>query len=112
MGKVKSCEGCGVCCEGFYVRGVSIVEIVEFERVGNSPEFLEDEAKLSGDLPKGFYYTQKDSSSLDARMVGDCAAYDSLTGRCLRHKDRPGVCRNFKVGSDDCLAMRRSRLKK
>jgi uncharacterized protein len=37
---------------------------------------------------------------------GFCAALDRATGRCTIYALRPGVCRDFAMGGDDCMTER------
>ncbi len=39
---------------------------------------------------------------------GWCAALDRATLLCRIYERRPGVCRDFPVGSDECLTERRA----
>ena len=34
---------------------------------------------------------------------GWCAALDRETMRCTIYEDRPGICRDYEMGGDDCL---------
>lgn len=42
----------------------------------------------------------------DGELDGVCCWYDADQQRCKHHEHRPNVCRDFEVGSDDCLAWR------
>jgi Fe-S-cluster containining protein len=39
---------------------------------------------------------------------GWCAAVDRMTMRCRIYERRPGVCRDFAVGGNECLTERRT----
>lgn len=47
-------------------------------------------------------YAQPTNGKLD----GVCCWYDVEHKRCKHHEHRPNVCRDFQVGSPDCLAWR------
>lgn len=42
----------------------------------------------------------------DGQLDGPCFWFDQRTRRCKHHEYRPRVCRDFAVGSTDCLAWR------
>ena len=42
----------------------------------------------------------------DGTLDGACCWYDAENRVCRHHEHRPNVCRDFRVGSDDCVAWR------
>lgn len=42
----------------------------------------------------------------DGQLDGPCFWFDETTRRCKHHEHRPRVCRDFVVGSTDCLSWR------
>lgn len=59
------------------------------------------------DPPEEFVETDRWGGQVMARLDdGFCAALDRVTSRCTIYSRRPGVCRDFATGSDDCLTER------
>ena len=42
----------------------------------------------------------------EGELDGPCAWFDLETRRCKHHEHRPRVCRDFQIGSHDCLGWR------
>ena len=42
----------------------------------------------------------------EGELDGPCIWFDTDTRRCKHHEHRPQVCRDFEVGSQDCLDWR------
>ena len=57
---------------------------------------------LKADLLAYMASYQKPAGPLD----GPCVWFDHDTRQCKHHEHRPRVCRDFQVGSKDCLAWR------
>jgi uncharacterized protein len=63
------------------------------------------EVILMGDdsVPTRFVQSDAWGGEVMARLEdGFCAALDRETHRCTIYAQRPGVCRDFATGSDDC----------
>ena len=61
------------------------------------------------DPPAEFIQTDRWGGQVMARLDdGWCAALDRKTMLCRIYERRPGVCRDFPVGSDDCLTERQA----
>ncbi len=59
--------------------------------------------------PEEFVETDRWGGQVMARLDdGFCAALDRATHRCTMYALRPGVCRDFETGGDDCLTERSS----
>ena len=57
--------------------------------------------------PEHFVQTDRWGGQVMARLAdGLCAALDRATHRCTIYDRRPGVCRDFEMGGDDCLTER------
>ena len=53
--------------------------------------------------PERFVETDRWGGQVMARLDdGFCAALDRSTRRCTIYAQRPGVCRDFDMGGDDC----------
>lgn len=58
--------------------------------------------------PEEFIETDRWGGQVMARLAdGWCAALDRDTMLCTIYARRPGVCRGFDMGGDDCLTERR-----
>ncbi len=54
--------------------------------------------------PERFVVTDRWGGQVLARLEdGLCAALDRTTNRCTIYAQRPGVCREFALGGDECL---------
>jgi uncharacterized protein len=79
-----SCENCKACC--------CRLEVMLFTDTG---------------VPNRFIQTDKWGSETMRRLSdGWCAALDRDTYRCSIYANRPLVCREFDMGSDECLTER------
>lgn len=59
------------------------------------------------DPPARFVETDRWGGQVMTRLSdGLCAALDRETYRCTIYAQRPGVCRDFETGSDDCITER------
>ena len=57
--------------------------------------------------PERFVETDRWGGQVMARLDdGFCAALDRTTHRCTIYAKRPGVCRDFVMGDDDCQTER------
>jgi Fe-S-cluster containining protein len=57
--------------------------------------------------PERFVETDRWGGQVMTRLEdGFCAALDRATHRCTIYAQRPGVCRDFETGSDDCMTER------
>ena len=57
--------------------------------------------------PEEFVERDRWGGQVMARLEdGFCVALDRVTSRCTIYAQRPGVCRDFAAGSDDCLTER------
>jgi Fe-S-cluster containining protein len=107
---VLSCEGCGACC----------IHMGHPTFAGNPPK---DKTKLSS--PETWHSLRKDHrrhqhlpdplkgeldkylDSLDGEDYGlPCVWLDVNTKRCRHYEYRPMVCRQFKLGGEDCVRIR------
>ena len=58
-------------------------------------------------VPRRYVDTDPWGREVMARLDdGWCAALDREHMRCSIYQDRPGICRDFEMGGDDCLAER------
>ena len=59
------------------------------------------------DVPRRYTRTDRWGGQVMARLDdGWCAALDRETMRCQIYARRPGVCRDYAMGGDDCLVER------
>ena len=52
-------------------------------------------------------YMQHYESPADGELDGVCVWFDQEKRICKHHEHRPNVCRDFQVGSKDCLDWRK-----
>jgi len=83
---VLNCDHCGVCCR----------------QIGTPPF-----TGIDGDEPPPWleWDVNRHCDRLDRRLP--CIWYDEPTRRCRHYEHRPQVCREFEIGSPDCLEFRR-----
>jgi Fe-S-cluster containining protein len=85
------CGGCGLCC-----KTQCYPPFFDYERPFVPAELLaEIDAALEAD--------DGTAPGCDAKP---CLWFDEVTGQCKHYEDRPDVCQDFVVGSDDCLEWR------
>ena len=102
----KSCEGCGLCCEGIgspvllYASRPGLPDPHPF-RPANLPQHLIEEidSHFAG-LTRG--------QEPQAR----CLWYDINSRSCKHYEYRPQVCRDYELGGRACLQRRRDELLK
>lgn len=96
---VDDCQGCGACClhMGFpsYVQGNELQPAEE--------HWVSMPEDLKGELLE---YIQHYQSPADGELDGACVWFDQQERNCMHHEHRPNVCRDFKVGSKDCVDWR------
>ncbi|MFO0953464.1 MAG: YkgJ family cysteine cluster protein [Isosphaeraceae bacterium] len=103
---VDSCDGCGACC-----RFVSLPPYRrEFD--GDGEEFWERLRRERPDLLAAILDEHSARRAEGAPLYGTpCLWYDPATAGCRHYDLRPRACRQFEVGSVDCLdARRRARI--
>ncbi|QDT12755.1 hypothetical protein K239x_47670 [Planctomycetes bacterium K23_9] len=61
-------------------------------------------AKLKSELLE--FMASYDEPS-DGELDDVCCWYDASLQRCKHHQHRPNVCRDFEIGSQDCLGWRK-----
>ena len=96
--KVTNCDGCGACCMGQNLVPYSDISLARLA-CKRPPRaiplvLLEDlEAIMCGPL------------------FGDdncpCIWLNRASGKCNHHQHRPNVCRDFEIGGEACLEIRR-----
>ena len=93
MSSEVSCEGCAVCCHGEAV-----------------PPFLPTELdRLPRALAAGLdAHAVEEAPGREGKHAGPCT-WLAADGKCRHYEDRPGVCREFERGGEDCLRLRKGR---
>lgn len=103
-----SCDGCGACCmmqqsPPMYVYWLDIPESEENRddedwRCANAlPEPLKEELRE--------YRRRRRDGEPDSDDLA-CIWLDQSTMKCKHYEHRPSICRDFQVGSDECLGWR------
>jgi uncharacterized protein len=80
-----SCSNCAACC--------CMLEVILMGGDDIPPRFVAEDAW--------------GGSVMRRRDDGWCAALDPATMLCTIYARRPGVCRDFQMGGDECLTERR-----
>lgn len=111
---VISCNRCGACCTvvgtppGFFAAycslqwdGKFLADEEDYAIWLAMPEHLRQELAA--------YYDQACSEGgLDRANEGlPCLWYDETSRCCRNYESRPSICREFEVGSEDCLEARK-----
>lgn len=97
--EVTNCDGCGVCCMGQNVVPLSDVSLARLEGVRPPraiPLVLLDELET---IMRGPLSGDDDQA---------CVWLNRASGKCNHHEHRPNVCREFEVGGEDCLRVRKA----
>jgi Fe-S-cluster containining protein len=97
------CDGCGACCRTMGAPPGYVVVVMNPEAW---PQYTGDHERVDS-LPDEAKSELLDHISSDLWAEGDpCLWLDQNTGRCRWYEYRPSVCREFRVGSPECLAWR------
>ena len=98
---IESCNGCGACC--------LVATSPPFRRMFD--EDTEEWGRLRWerpDLAGGILAADRARrASGDPSYGTPCLWFDAETRRCRHYDQRPGACRVFEVGGEDCRDMRR-----
>lgn len=112
---VVSCEGCGLCCtymgtppgySTFFLYPGEMQKSDEWRldylRLMDAPVEVREELRA--------YYEDVQQGKLEDRTLYDvpCLWFDERTRKCKHYEWRPDVCREFKVGEEDCLRVRQA----
>ena len=110
---VVNCDGCGECCTSvgtppaFYPAyaspewdGVALTDAEDYQHWLGMPETLRQELAA--------YYRYAHTTRVN-RDGMPCIWLDEQTRRCGHYDHRPQACREFEVGSEDCLAYRQKK---
>lgn len=95
---VANCDGCGACCMGQNLVPLSDISLARLE--GIAPPRI---------VPTHLVAQLETIIRGPLSGCGDepCVWLNRGTGKCKHHKFRPDICRNFEVGSENCLRRRR-----
>ena len=85
------CEGCGLCCMNQPCPPFKIGPVFEVQE-RTPPGYPEQN--------KAFVFSPR------CRDGDPCIWLDRPSGLCLHYDDRPEICREFRVGCEDCNRMR------
>lgn len=115
---VTNCDNCGVCCMHM---GTPPMFAAAFPPDGHQvPEWFIgcDDWRIIQSMPEAVraelaeYYRRVDAGEIEDRTARDdmpCLWFDLATRRCRHHEHRPTICREFEIGSEDCVRMRAER---
>ena len=96
-GLPEDCGSCGACCREAF----DVVAVEQDDPMGSHPEFLR--VHLDGWRSVRRVPGSKGKTRC-AALTGD--GHDS-PWRCALYSDRPSICREIELGSEDCLLARR-----
>ena len=97
VSSVISCAGCAICCQGEAVPPFMATELDRLPR-----------ALAAGLDDSAAGQAAEQARGPEGQRTGPCT-WLSAEGKCRHYEDRPGVCREFERGGEDCLRMRRAR---
>ena len=83
MNTTPTCEGCGECCA----------------HMSSPPVLFTEFEALPDTLAHGI---REYLAGLNYRDDGPCIWLDQTTKKCKHYEHRPGVCRDFNLGSESC----------
>lgn len=102
----SDCKGCGACCRHV---GHPMFRFDQGER-SNGEEIPDEDAFLA--LPEPLKQEMRDYRVRlfrDGDDYGEPCFWLQPDGTCKHHEFRPAACRDFEVGSEDCLRFRKAR---
>ena len=98
---VINCEGCGVCCMTFghprYFWTQDQGSMIDQYWI-DLPQPLVDEIEA---------YLETLAGDCDADFGKPCIWFDKDRLNCTHHQHRPQVCRDFEIGGESCVRLRR-----
>lgn len=100
-----SCDACGLCCEGIgsppllFVSRPGWEEWHPFRIEGMPEELIREIDEHFGGLFRGQEPQER------------CIWFNPETRKCRHYEWRPQVCRDYELGGDACLALRKPHLK-
>lgn len=94
---VESCEGCGLCC-----RTMGVPFHFGPSRPGVDPFWANVPTDLRADLQ---HFIDEGAAELGT----PCYWYDAANKICRHHAYRPKICRDFELGSQRCINLRRDK---
>ncbi len=108
MGKLKiTCKGCGACCQhvGFPLGYMAIID--SKAGYGLCPEDAERIAALPEEAKEIYVHAKAAVERGEHDDNGPCCWLDPVTRACRWYEYRPQVCREFEIGSWDCIRIRK-----
>lgn len=109
--QAASCENCGACC--MHMRSPPSVVMWENDqpvlRTSNGIDSDKDDYDWLMAAPEEARQIKLARMDSDAPDECPCCWLDLETKRCRFYEFRPGICRDFELGSPECLAHRASR---
>lgn len=106
--RTVTCEGCGQCC--MHMRSPPSVVLWEngqpVLRASNGIESDPDDYAWLMAAPEEARRIKYERMDSDAPDECPCCWLDLDTKQCRFYEFRPGVCRDFEMGSPECLAYR------
>lgn len=110
---VSDCTNCGACC--MHMRTPPHVVLWEDGcpkvHVNGMVSDADDFALLMAapQEARDVMYRQASAKLSEVPDDAPCSWFDQATRQCRFHEFRPGICRDFVVGSPDCLQWRKIR---
>ncbi len=97
----ESCEGCGLCCEGI---GSPVLLYQSLPHAAGSHPFrpVDLPQVLIDEIDRHFLGLARGEEPQDV-----CLWYDADGRQCRHYEWRPQVCRDYEMGGDACVALRR-----
>lgn len=91
----NGCSGCSSCCQF-----CGEPPFTSWEEINNLPQAIRDEL-IS-------YYDNIENNNINTRGSQNlpCMWLDQVSGLCTNYGNRPNLCRNFIIGSPECLYFR------
>ncbi len=99
---IKSCDGCGACCQ--VVTRPPFYQVFQENGEEAWERLRRDRPDLMAELSADYCQSQQNGGPF---FGTPCLWYDPSTQRCRHYDYRPRACREFEIGSRDCLDARR-----
>jgi uncharacterized protein len=106
---VQNCDGCSACCRHMRQPPFIIVLDDDGRAISEKPgdEWCDLEAENFNAMPAVARHEYWERHESDAPEECPCVWLDEQNNRCRFHEHRPGICRDFEIGSEECLNHRR-----
>lgn len=106
---IANCEGCGACCMHMTSPPFGVYWIDGKPTLMGEDDYSQYEFALISAAPQEARDLMGRALDIEDDREIPCTWFDLETKKCRFHQFRPGVCRDFEVGGESCVATRKAR---